>query len=180
VKTANVAQGTFYYYFQTKEEILDAIIDKYINQTVEGYQTITNDPNTNAVEKITKILLFSASYRNRRSSIYQFIHEEKNAHLHAKFERRMPNHIIPQLTRIINQGIQEDHFHTGYPLEAAKAFFGTSAMIMQGIHSVEFGSNEHKQRLLAMLYFIERILGAKEDIFKKHLKTIGGEPYGFL
>ena len=38
VKKAKVAQGTFYYYFKTKEEILDSIIGRYIKLTVEGYE----------------------------------------------------------------------------------------------------------------------------------------------
>ena len=42
VKKAKVAQGTFYYYFKTKENILDSIIDRYINLTVEGMQKTLN------------------------------------------------------------------------------------------------------------------------------------------
>jgi len=34
VKKAKVAQGTFYYYFKTKEDILDLITDRYININV--------------------------------------------------------------------------------------------------------------------------------------------------
>jgi AcrR family transcriptional regulator len=36
VKIAGVAQGTFYYYFKSKEAVLDEITDKYIGTIVES------------------------------------------------------------------------------------------------------------------------------------------------
>ena len=78
VKKAKVAQGTFYYYFKTKEEILDLITDRYININVEGYEKIANEKGLNALEKIIKIFQFSSSFRNNRKSLIQYLHEDKN------------------------------------------------------------------------------------------------------
>ena len=61
VKKAKVAQGTFYYYFKTKEEILDSIIDKYIKLTVEGYEKIANEKGPNSIEKLVKIFKYVLS-----------------------------------------------------------------------------------------------------------------------
>ena len=30
LREVNIAKGTFYYYFKSKEEVLDAIIDRYL------------------------------------------------------------------------------------------------------------------------------------------------------
>ena len=47
---------------------------------------IANEKESNAVDKIVKIFLFSSSFRKDRTSLMQYLHEDKNAHLHLKFE----------------------------------------------------------------------------------------------
>ncbi|OYT28954.1 hypothetical protein B6U98_03595 [Thermoplasmatales archaeon ex4572_165] len=174
VKKAKVAQGTYYYYFKTKEEILDKITDKYINQTVEGMQKIANEKGSNALEKIIKIFHFSSSFRNNRKSLIQYLHEDKNAHLHHKFERKLPVMISEPLSKIISQGVKEKIFDTAYPQEAAKAFIGVSSMVMQGIYNIKPGSEEYTKMLLATIDFLERILGAKSGLILNAYKKIGG------
>ena len=174
VKKAKVAQGTFYYYFKTKEEVLDSIIDKYIKTTVEGYEKIANEKGPDAVEKLVNIFQFSYSFRKNKTSLMQYLHEDKNAHLHLKFERKMPVTIAKPLSKIINQGVEEKYFDTNFSEEAAKAFIGVSAMVMQGVYDMKPGSEEYIRKLNATIDFLERILGAKSGIIKNAYKKIGG------
>ena len=174
VKKAKVAQGTFYYYFKTKEEILDLITDRYININVEGYKKIANEKGTDALEKIINIFKFSASFRSNRKSLIQYLHEDKNAHLHLKFERKLTVIIAEPLSKIISQGVQEKYFNTTYPQEAAKAFIGVSAMVMQGIYNIKPGSKENTRMLLATIDFFEKILGAKPGLILNAYRKKGG------
>lgn len=173
VKKAQVAKGTFYYYFKTKEDILDHIIDRYITFNTKGMQTIANEQDISALEKLVKLLLFSSSFRNNRKSIIQYIHEDKNAHLHLKFERELPTMIVAPLSTVIKQGIQEEVFNTKFSEEAAKAFIGVSAMILQGVYNIKPDSAEYKRMLLATIYFLERILGAEPGLIINAYKKIG-------
>jgi len=174
VKKAKVAQGTFYYYFKTKEEILDLITDRYININVKGYEKIANEKGPDALEKIINIFQFSASFRNNRRGLIQYLHVDKNAHLHLKFERKLPVIIAEPLSKIISQGIQEKIFDTAFPQEAAKAFIGISAMVMQGIYNIKPGSEEYTRMLLATIDFLERILGAKSGLILSAYRKMGG------
>jgi AcrR family transcriptional regulator len=170
VAKANVAKGTFYYYFKSKEAILDAITDKYIILTVEGMEKIAYHEGLTALEKLIHIFLFSFSFRSDRKSIMQFLHEEKNAHLHLKFEKKIPVGTIGPLSRIIKQGINEGSFDTIYPEDAAKAFFGVSVMVLQGLDSADETSKDFHTKLMATFDFLERLLGAEtgslEDVFR--------------
>jgi len=174
VKKAKVAQGTFYYYFKTKEEILDLITERYISLNVEGYEKIANEEGPDALEKIIKIFQFSSSFRNKRTGLMRYLHEDKNAHLHLKFERKLPNMIAEPLSKIISQGIEEKIFDTAFPQEAAKAFIGISAMVMQGIYKIKQDSEEYTRMLLATIDFLERILGAKSGLILTAYKKYGG------
>jgi AcrR family transcriptional regulator len=174
VKKAKVAQGTFYYYFKTKEEILDSIIDRYIKLTVEGYEKIANEKGPDAVEKLVNIFQFSYSFRKNKTSLMQYLHEDKNAHLHLKFERKMPVKTAKALSKIIRQGVEEKYFDTKFSEEAAKAFIGVSAMVMQGLYDMKSGSEEYNRKLNATIDFLERILGAESGLIINAYEKIGG------
>jgi AcrR family transcriptional regulator len=174
VKKAKVAKGTFYYYFKTKEEVLNSIVDRYIDIIVEGFEKIANEKGPNALEKLINIFLFSYSFRKNRTSLMQYLHEDKNAHLHLKFERKIPVRTTEPLSKIITQGVQEKYFDTAFPQEAAKAFIGVSAMVMQGIYNIKPGSAEYKRMLLSTFDFLERILGAKSGLILNAYKKLEG------
>ncbi len=82
--------------------------------------------------------------------------------------------IAEPLSKIISQGVQEKYFNTTYPQEAAKAFIGVSAMVMQGIFKIKPGSAEYKRMLLATFDFLERILGAKSGLILNSYKKMEG------
>ena len=164
VKKADVAQGTFYYYFKSKEDILDDITDKYINIIVECMEKISREEDINALEKLVKIFQFSLSFRNDTRSIMQYVHEEKNVHLHRKFEQRVPLQTVGPLARIFKQGVAEGIFNTQYPEDAAKAFNGISAMVLQGIDNADHNSEEFRRKFMAIFDFTERILGTESGL----------------
>ncbi|HOI39756.1 MAG TPA: TetR/AcrR family transcriptional regulator [Methanobacterium sp.] len=164
VKKAGVAQGTFYYYFKSKEDILDEITDKYINIIVESMEKISKDENLNALEKLVQIFQFSLSFRNDTRSIMQYVHEKKNVHLHRKFEQRIPLQTVGPLARIFKQGVAEGIFNTQYPEDAAKAFNGISAMVLQGIDNADHNSEEFRRKFMAIFDFTERILGTESGV----------------
>ena len=174
VAQANVAKGTFYYYFKSKEAILDAITDKYIILTVEGMEKIAHHEGLTALEKLVHIFLFSSSFRSNRKSIMQFLHEEKNAHLHLKFEKKIPPGTIGPISRIIKQGVDEGSFDTTYPEDAAKAFFGVTAMVLQGIDNADQTSKDFHRELMATFDFLERLLGAETGSLVDTFRRKGG------
>lgn len=174
VHKAKVAQGTFYYYFKTKEEILDAITDRYIILTTEGIQNIANEKGPNAVDKLINIFFFMSSFRNNRKSIMQYLHEERNAHLHQKFERKIPSRTVGPLSQIIQQGIDEGLFVTKYPIDAANAFIGVTALILRGIDRMDKQSVEFRRKFMATFDFLERILGAKSGLLLNSYKKRRG------
>ena len=180
VKKTKVAQGTFYYYFKTKEEILDYIIDKYISQSVEALENIANEKGPNAVEKLVNYFLYSSSFRSDRLSIMQYLHEDRNAHLHLKFERQIPKKTVKPLSKIIAQGVKEKIFYTKYPEENAKAFIGVSAMVLQGIYFIKPGSEEYKKKIIATFDILEKMLGAKPGLIFNTFKIKGGKKFAFI
>jgi hypothetical protein len=88
--------------------------------------------------------------------------------------------IAEPMSKIITQGIQEKYFDTTYPQEAAKAFIGVSAMVMQGIFNIKPGSEKYKRMLLATIDFLERILGAKSGLILNAYRKMEGKKNAFM
>ncbi len=55
VKSINVAQGTFYHYFKSKDDILDTIIETYIKAILNEIELIVNDRSLTALQKLEHI-----------------------------------------------------------------------------------------------------------------------------
>jgi hypothetical protein len=86
----------------------------------------------------------------------------------------MPTKTAEPLSKIITQGIKEHYFNTKYPEEAAKAFIGVSAMVLQGLYIMKPGSEEYLRKLHATIDFLERILGAKSGVILNAYKKMEG------
>ena len=56
VKSIGVAQGTFYYYFKSKDEILEALINRRISEFSHTLEQISASSTLNPLEKLEKII----------------------------------------------------------------------------------------------------------------------------
>ncbi|MDG6229425.1 MAG: hypothetical protein QCH96_05615 [Candidatus Thermoplasmatota archaeon] len=138
---------------------------------------IANEDGPTAIEKIISVFVFKSTFRTNRYSLMQYIHEDKNAHLHLKFERRLPTMTIEPLTKIIKQGITEGVFKTKYPMEAAQAFTGISAMLLQGIYHTDTNNKDIDNKFRATFDFLEKILCADKDTLIDEYKRKGGKQH---
>ena len=171
VRKADVAQGTFYYYFKSKEAVLDEITDKYISIIARSMEKISKDKNLTPIEKLVKIFHFSLSFSDDTRGVMQYVHNEKNVHLQRKFQQRIPFETVGPLAHIFKEGVEEGIFNTPYPEDAAKAFNGISGMVLQGIDGADHNLEEIKRKFIVIFDFVERILGTEggaiSDVYMK-------------
>ena len=161
VRKAKIAKGTFYYYFKSKSDILDAMLDRYIKEIDEFMKHIALTEGMNALEKMVEVFKFFNEYRNNQDTFVGYIHDERNAHIHVKIEEKFVPVFIYALADIITQGVQQGLFNTEYPAEAALAIL---------VSGVRFGNThqsyvlDERRRVEAAVDIMERILGAEPGI----------------
>lgn len=178
VKKAQVAQGTFYYYFKSKDEILDALADRYLREVVTLLEEQIQKDDTTALEKIANILKSLSTFNWNRVKLLGYLHEEKNALLHLKMERKSYPLLIPLFVQIIEQGIKEGLFSTKYPREAALTTIGCMDALLDMEHFFEMDVEERKRTVEAAFYTVERILGAEQGSLAKsfvHMRGLYGK-----
>jgi len=174
VKRVGVSQGTFYYYFKSKEEILNAIIERYISDIKIGVETIAAKDDINAIEKIMTFFSFLNNMDQGKEKLIDYFHEDQNVHLHAKFEKNVPSNIIPPFCQMIEEGVQEDFFDTKYPEMAALSIIGTTFAISHWMYDKEDRAGSTKKIMAAIFDLIERILGAEPGIFMEYAMKMEG------
>jgi AcrR family transcriptional regulator len=167
-----VAQGTFYYYFDSKDDMLEAIVDKFLVEVTESLGGIVSRDDLDAVPKMIVMSSYFRTLGKGREKLVDYLHEERNAHLHLKIEKRIYPVIIPMYIKIIKQGIKEGVFKTKYPNEAAISVLAISRALSEGKHDHGGETKVDAKKIKAIIHMNERILGAKPGTFKRYISKM--------
>ncbi|MFD3450553.1 TetR/AcrR family transcriptional regulator [Microbacteriaceae bacterium 4G12] len=170
-----IAKGTFYYYFKSKEEVMDAIIMRIINEDVAAAKKIASNPNIPVLDKLFQILMAQVPKTGgtKEKMIEQF-HQPNNAEMHQKSLVQAILQLTPILTGVIEQGIEEGIFATAYPRETMEFLIASAQVIFdEGLFHWE--PHEAMQRAKAFISMMEMTLGAKKGSFDYILGILMGQ-----
>jgi AcrR family transcriptional regulator len=158
VKKISVAQGTFYYYFKSKDEIFVALFDRQLKNSIEKLDYKINNSCTTALEKLKEFIKSDIENKilNRHDPLVKHLHEEQNAGLHQKVTVAAILNHKQILSKIIFEGIEEGQFKTSYPDEVSELFLTNSRFGFDpSIFTLE---EEYPKKFMALLDFLEKVL----------------------
>jgi len=119
-----ISKGAFYHYFDSKQALLSALIERMGDQVEQLALPIVNDPTLCALDKLQRI--FDALDRWKIASKEFFLallrvwYADDNAIVRQKLRIGGIKSIVPSYAVIIRQGIQEGVFTTSYPDQAGE------------------------------------------------------------
>jgi AcrR family transcriptional regulator len=154
VREIEVAQGTFYYYFSSKEEILEAIIEKDITALEEDVRQIMSREDANAAIKLNAVVNSIIGISTSRREIMNYLHEESNAVMHEKMERHTIERLVPLMTRVVAEGAHAGIFDVQYPTESVE--FLLASLVYFFHHPEIFADPMRREKMQSSL---ETILG---------------------
>jgi AcrR family transcriptional regulator len=165
VKKVGVAQGTFYYYFASKEAILEAIFARHVSKMILEVQTFYSEKNT-VLEKLQLFfnLFYKLCYYDEPGLIGKILYKEKQGPLINKLWRQMLIITNPLLRRILEQGNQEGLTNVIHMDETFSFFAGIMGALLEASSPQEFGHEVDpiivKNKLKIAEKLIENLLGA--------------------
>ncbi len=117
---AGVAKGTVYYYFESKDEILDCLIERSYRRAIREYLNSISGDQT-ALGRI-KQLFRSATAEDfgNRHNLIMSLHLNDDVILHKKLKSVAVQEIAPILTMLLEQGVDEGSIQLEYPKESAE------------------------------------------------------------
>lgn len=160
-----IAKGTFYYYFKSKEEVMDAITTRIIDNDINIAKKIALNPEIPVLEKFFQILMSQRPNvgSNKEKVIEQF-HLPNNAEMHQKTIVKTILNFAPILADVVEEGVREGVFNTKYPKETIEFLIASSECIFD--ESIfNWSKEEMLQKTEAFVYIIETTLGAGKGSF---------------
>ncbi|UCH62313.1 MAG: TetR/AcrR family transcriptional regulator [Fidelibacterota bacterium] len=119
-----VSKGTFYHYFKSKEDLLDALAERVARQRLEQLHSIVEDRKLSALEKFNGYFAGSRGLIEKSEDIAKAVlrvmYEDENILLRHKARVRSMELVVPELGKIIAQGVQEGTFNVPYPERTAE------------------------------------------------------------
>jgi AcrR family transcriptional regulator len=163
IKEIGVAKGTFYYYFKSKEEIMDAIIMRYVDIQLATADKILNE-KLPAHEKMEKLFWTMGRTTERKVNLVDNLHEVNNKEMQVKSIVEAVKGLTPILTQIVEQGIEENVYSTENPKETIEFMFtGSQFLLDDGIF--DWTIDELLYKALIFTKTMDKVLSAKEGSF---------------
>ena len=177
IKKMGLSKGTFYYYFKSKEDLLDALIERLSEKILEEVKKIADREDLDAITKLNRAYAVTRSVKLENFELLKVlmkvIYDDKNIVFRFKIYRSSIEIMVPEFSKIIRQGIKEKAFNTPYPDEAARLIFEIAYTFSERIPHLILGSDKNLKNLdKAEKEFrvyenaIERIIGAEEGTVK--------------
>ena len=163
-----IARGTLYYHFKSKEDILDAMIERLTNQMVEKASVIALDESIPVLERLTGTMLSLNVDNELGHMVMEQVHRPQNALMHQKLEHMLLGRVNRLITRITEDGIRQGIMHTDYPAEAVEMLMTYSYTAFDSLN--QYSEEEEQRKVMGFVYHAERILGMKAGALKEAMR----------
>ncbi len=135
IDAAGIAKGTYYYYFESKEQTLEAVIDFMIDEETARARAIS-EMEISVPEKIVGIISSLRPEQNE-APIGDALNRPENIIMHEKMNRKLIDRVVPLLTEVVTQGIQEGIFACSNVPERVKQILYLSRALFDDDHYTE-------------------------------------------
>ena len=119
---AGIGKGSIYYYFPSKDAIVDALIARNYEQPIQTAKKLSTQTE---VSSFTRMAMMFQACRNSSVAFMQqkttsTSSVQDQAFLHQKYLKYLIAELKPVLTDIISQGIEKGEIHFDYPAALAE------------------------------------------------------------
>lgn len=118
------SRGAFYHYFDSKQALLEAVIERMIDTALASVEPLVDDPRLTAVKKLHGVFSGIGRWKTERKALVLSLLEvwlsDDNAIVREKFRRGVTGRMVGLLSRIVEQGVREGTFKVESPVATAQ------------------------------------------------------------
>ena len=171
VEAVGVAQGTFYYYFDSKTAVLEAVVAELIAQTQAILQEIVADETLAAIPKWIQAFQVANNWKIERKdemiALLHLLHRDENVLLQYKMRMQATQVLSPELAKIAAQGVKEGVFETESIQDSVEIALAITQPFSDTIYSTVLNPDKYDdpaalagRKLASVQTAIERVLNA--------------------
>lgn len=162
-KKMGVAQGTIYYYFKSKEEILEAIINRELTNFIAKAQRMIHSheiPLDKKIQVVIQTLLQSLFHQEGLT--LEYLYNDRTIHFLDKLSRQGDRLLAPLLLEIIEEGNREHYYQAAQPQAVVNIILVIMDSLIHAIYQkIPAEILDYQFKLAEKL--IETALGAESD-----------------
>lgn len=169
----DTSRGAFYHYFNSKQALLEAVVDRFADGAMAAVAPVLADPDLPALRKLERIFgtiaRWKAEQRELTLAIIEVWNSDGNAIVREKLRRMTAGRTRPLLSMVVRQGVDEGLFTVASPDETATVLVsliqGYQQLALEHFIARQAGSITFEvvqQTYAAFTEAFERILGIPE------------------
>ena len=108
IEAAGIAKGTYYYYFESKDQMLEAVIEMMIENEVETARQILGS-DIPVPQKIVAIIT-SIKPAEAEQPIQDALMQPENVLMHDKVRKKLIEVVVPLLSEVVKEGVSKGIF----------------------------------------------------------------------
>jgi AcrR family transcriptional regulator len=144
MEAAGGAKGMFYRSFESKEEILNAIVAGWADAYARAVTGVLQDPDTSFGDKFARILGVIAEMSQKTSGMEAFFTSDNEIMLN-RLAKKMTATFVPLLSRVLQSGMEEGVLHIDDPV------FYANYIIHGALGALNYGGGTPGQNIAANL-----------------------------
>jgi AcrR family transcriptional regulator len=164
---ANASKGAFYHYFDAKDQLVDAVVNRMADQAAATIQPVIDDPDKSAVDKLEALFQGMAQFKAERKDlvlgILRIWLSDDNLVVREKLRRLVVLRLVPWLEGIVRQGVAEGTFTSRYPDRLARVL----ATLVQGMSELASELWVARQQDTVSLEEVKRTFDAYQEAFER-------------
>ena len=168
------SKGAFYHYFDSKQALLEAVVDRFADGAIATLAPVLSDANLPALRKLERIFTGIASFKAQQKefvlAMIEVWNSDGNAIVREKLRRLTVNRLVPLLSVVIEQGIAEGTFAAQSPEETAMVL----TSLMQGFQQQANDLFIARQAGTIGFDVVQRSVAANTEAFERILGLAKG------
>lgn len=163
-----VAQGTFYYHFRSKAEVLQAIVERKIAELVRALQAIAEREDLGPASKLEAMFNALLGIHHEHDRLISAIHQDGNIVLHDKLMRMTISAMTPIAAEVIARGGESGAFRVDFPTETAHVLISTLTAVLHQPELMDDAARRDRVRI-TLERLAARLLGVGDESFRLHV-----------
>lgn len=162
-KRAGVAQGTAYIYFESKQDILMAIMRELLETMAEVIRQVAERTDLPAPALLQQAMTDCFTRVGEEARLVEAIILQANYSLPSQLQEQFAPTVLPIITAIIERGVQEGSLHVTHPRLAAEFLWTTGYRLFELQAQQRFGREPQatvSELQAAFWEFVSQGLGA--------------------
>lgn len=169
---ANIGKGSIYYYFESKDEILESLIERSYRRAIREYLDNIQHEQT-ALGRIKQLFksVIKKDFDDNRKNLIITLHLNDDIVLHNKLKAFAVQELSPILTVLLEQGVQDGSIEMDYPRESAEIIVSVLTVFLDNTSSPQ-DINSIKKKLKIFANVLETCLKTQKGSFDFLFDTI--------